>query len=116
MPTLLFKPMGQTYALQCSVSTSTPVAITEQATCVGLLNLSNTAAAISFMPISTSGAAPAMVFPRNGTPSAIVSVVLPPNMTVPLMSACPAGGMDCYGISISTGNPVIYITPCEIMS
>lgn len=114
--TLLLKPIGQTYALQCGVSTSTPVAIIEQATCVSLLNLSNTAAAITFAPLRSSGAPPAMVFPRNGLPSAVISVMLPANMNFPVPTTCPAGGMNCYGIAISTGNPVIYITPCEIMS
>ena len=116
--TLLYKSLGQSYALNCGVSTRGPVTIVEQATAMALLNSGVTAALVTFTQFNYTGPPPAVGAPRDGTPSGaqIVSVMLPGNMNLPIYAAVPAGGCNMYGVSVSSGISVVYATPLEIQS
>jgi len=118
--TLLFRPIGQTYAVNCPTSLRGPVQVTEQASCAAFVNLSVTGAMVVITQSTQTGTPPNIAVAKDGTPSGtspgVSAFILPGNMNYPVTVNVPAGGFNFYGIGVTSGSPTIFCTPCEIIS
>jgi len=124
-----YRPLGPTVALSVTASAHTPVAVlcnvSEQPYFAGLLNTGALPVYVSLMPLSQTGAAPALtgtntpVFPVDGTSTSITNgILLPPLMEIPILIAAPTGfnGFAITAIASGAGPTIIYVAPFTRMT
>jgi hypothetical protein len=121
MPTqLLYRAIGQAYALTCGVSASAAVTVTnapaQNIQAVALINSTSTPCAVTFNSLQNATVPAGFRFPTQNNPSVASCIILGSNMTQPIVAAVPAGGFNAFGIAQGTGNPVIQMFPVELQS
>ena len=111
--TLVFRPVGQTVAINLTSTSSTAVTVTpstnDQVNYAAFLNPGSKGCAVTIAQSS----APASVFPVNGTNG---SLYLPPLMQYPWVLAVPTNSFSVTGITSGSDTTTIYITPVDNQS
>ena len=113
--TTVIRPLGYTYMLSVGNTSHAAVTITQigndQCNYAAFLNTGANPVGINITPAS----APACVLPTDGSFSSSCDVVLPANMTQPMILAvplqgAPAGSFSMTAIGTVAGPAVVYVT------